>query len=244
MMGCDEKAIEWGHPSYVWRRGQERRLNLVRQYVDLDGARVLDAGCGLGLYMLRFRDFTQHVYGVDVDREKVREAQKVLSHVQCASAEHLPFATGFFDIVFSHEVLEHVKDDAEAVHEAYRVLKPGGRLVIFVPNRWYPFETHGVYWRGQYHFGNIPLVNYLPHPWRDRLCPHVRAYTGKGIRALLEGLPGRLVVHRRLFAGYDNIVARHPLLGTMLRRVSYFLERTPLQVLGLSHLVVFEKAGG
>ncbi len=241
-MGCEEKAIAWGHPSYVWRRGQERRLEFVRRYVDLEGARVLDAGCGLGLYMLRFRDFTEHVYGVDVDPEKVRKAQEIPSHVQCASAEHLPFATNFFDIVFSHEVLEHVDDDAEAVREAHRVLKPGGRLVIFVPNRWYPFETHGVYWRGEYHFGNIPLVNYLPTAWRDRLCPHVRAYTGRNIRSLLKELPGRIVVHRRVFAGYDNIVARSPLLGSILRRVSYFLERTPLQVLGLSHLVVFEKA--
>ncbi len=242
-MERDEKAIAWGHPSYVWRQGQERRLRLVRQYVDLDRARILDAGCGLGLYMRRFRDFTEHVYGVDVDREKVREARETLSLVQCASAERLPFAANSFDIVFSHEVLEHVDDDVEAVREAYRVLKPGGRLVIFAPNRWYPFETHGIYWRGQYHFGNIPLVNYLPAAWRDRLCPHVRAYTGRDVRSLLEELSGRLVVHRRVFAGYDNIIARSPLLGSTLRRVSYFLERTPLQVMGLSHLVVFEKAG-
>ncbi len=46
--------------------------------------------------------------------------------------------------------------------EIFRVLKPGGRLVLFCPNRGYPFETHGIYWRGKYHFGNIPLVNYLP----------------------------------------------------------------------------------
>ncbi|MFP3896185.1 MAG: methyltransferase domain-containing protein [Anaerolineales bacterium] len=242
-MGCDDKAIGWGHPSYVWRRGQERRLELVLRYVDLNGARILDAGCGLGLYMLRFRDFTEHVYGVDVDPEKVREARKVLAHVECASAECLPFATDSFDVVFSHEVLEHVENDTEAVREAYRVLRPGGRLVIFVPNRWYPFETHGVYWQGQYHFGNIPLVNYLPTAWRDHLCPHVRAYTGRDVRALLEESPGRVVAHRRVFAGYDNIAARSPLLGSILRRVSYFLERTPLQVLGLSHFIVFEKAG-
>jgi SAM-dependent methyltransferase len=242
MMGCDERAIAWGHPSYVWRRGQERRLEFVRQYVNLEGARILDVGCGLGLYMLRFRDLTEHVYGVDVDREKVRAAGESLAHVEWAPAERLPFETGFFDVVFSHEVLEHVDDDLEAVREAYRVLRPGGRLVIFVPNRWYPFETHGVYWRGQYHFGNIPLVNYLPGPWRDRLCPHVRAYTRRGVRRLLEGLPGRLVVHRCVFPGYDNIVARSPLVGAVLRRVSYLLEGTPLQFLGLSHLVVFEKA--
>jgi len=49
-------------------------------------------------------------------------------------------------------------------------------------------------------------------------------------------------VHRQVFAGYDNIVARWPRAGRALRTVSYALERTPLQVLGLSHLLVFEKA--
>ena len=43
-----------------------------------------------------------------------------------------------------------------------RVGKPGGRAVIFCPNRGYPFETHGIYWNGKYHFGNKFFVNYLP----------------------------------------------------------------------------------
>ena len=71
-----------------------------------------------------------------------------------------------------------------------RVLKPGGRLVVFVPNRLWLFETHGVYWRGVYHFGNIPLVNWLPDALRNKLAPHVRAYTGKQLRALFDGIAG------------------------------------------------------
>ncbi|MEZ4658484.1 MAG: hypothetical protein R2911_13000 [Caldilineaceae bacterium] len=51
------------------------------------------------------------------------------------------------------------------------MLKPGGRGIIFAPNRFHPFETHGHYWRGQYHFGNTPLINYLPDPLRNRLAP-------------------------------------------------------------------------
>ena len=51
--------------------------------------------------------------------------------------------------------------------------RPGGRLVLFCPNRGWPFEQHGIYWRGHYRFGNIPLVNYLPRVWRDQLAPHI-----------------------------------------------------------------------
>jgi len=241
-MSSEEKAIVLGHPSYVWREGQERRLGLIRRYVSLDGLYILDDGCGLGLYVRRFRDFSDQVYGIDVDPEKVCQASQTLPNIECASVESLPYPDDFFDLVFSHEVLEHVPDDRAAVAEAYRVLKPGGHLVVFVPNRFYAFETHGICWRGTYRFGNVPLVNYLPNACRARLCPHVRAYTRRGLRRLFDGLQGRVVVNRCIFAGYDNIIAKAPALGRALRRASYALERTPLQVFGLSHLLIYHKA--
>ena len=241
-MNGDDRAATLGLPSYVWREGQKRRLALIRRYVPLEGARILDAGCGLGLYLQRFRQFSGRVHGIDVDAERVREARLTLPHVLQASAERLPYVEGAFDVVLSHEVLEHLRDDAGAVAEAYRVLKPGGHLVLFAPNRLYPFETHGIYWRGRYVFGNIPLVGYLPDAWRDRLCPHVRAYTRRGLRRLFERLPGRILVHRCIYAGYDNILARSPALGRLLQRTTYALERSPLQFLGLSHLLIYQKA--
>jgi SAM-dependent methyltransferase len=158
-----------------------------------------------------------------------------------SSGERLPFATVSFDVVFSHEVLEHVDDDRACVAEMVRVTRPGGRIVVFVPNRLYPFETHGVFWRGRYRFGNAPLVNWLPTPLRDRLAPHVRAYTSRSLRRLFDGLPARIVHHTQIFPGYDNVVARRPILGQALRAFTYALERTPLRAFGLSHLLVAEK---
>jgi SAM-dependent methyltransferase len=234
-----DKAIALGHPSYVWRAGQERRVALVRAAMPLEGKRILDAGCGLGLYMRRFRDLSEDVHGVDVDPARVAEA--MVPNVRVASVERLPYADGEFDVVFSHEVLEHVPDDRAAVREACRVLRPGGHMAVFAPNRGYPFETHGFFWRGRYHFGNIPLVNYLPDVGRNRLCPHVRAYTRRGLRALFDGLSGEIVLHRGIFAGYDHLAARRPRLARLLRRLTYSLERSPLQWLGLSHWLVFVK---
>lgn len=244
-----DRAITLGHPSYVWRFGQERRLDLIRRNVSLAGQSILDVGCGLGMYVRAFRRFSQDVHGVDIDGEKVAEAGRELPNLCVAPAERLPYADGTFDVVLSHEVIEHVMDDRQAVVEAVRVLhsprsregSAGGRLVLFAPNRLYPFETHGAFWGGRYHAGNIPLVNYLPGPLRKRFCPHVRAYTRRDLRRLLAGLPVKIVVHTQIFPGYDKIVQRRPKLGRWLRRVTYFLEHTPLRILGLSHLLVVEK---
>jgi hypothetical protein len=114
-------------------------------------------------------------------------------------------------------------------------------LVLFCPNRGYPFETHGIYWRGKYRFGNVPLVNYLPRAWRDKLAPHVAVYTRKDLQGLFAGLPVRLVERRVVFGAYDNIIARRSHLGNLLRGILQTLEYTPLQVLGLSHFWVVEK---
>jgi len=237
----DDKAITLGHPSYVWRFGQDRRLALIRKYAPLEGQRILDVGCGLGTYVKKMRDFSQEVYGIDVDPERVAEASQTLPNIQLAPAEKLPFPDGFFDVVLLHEIIEHVEDDRQAIREAHRVIRGGGRMVIFAPNRLYPLETHGVFWRGKYHFGNIPLVNYLPDFLRQRLCPHVRAYTRGDMRRLFEGLDVEVIIHIQIYPGYDKIAARRPMIGTFLRRVTYALESTPLRAFGLSHFVVVEK---
>jgi len=128
-----------------------------------------------------------------------------------------------------------------AVHEMDRVLRRGGRIILFVPNRGYPFETHGVYWGGRYRFGNIPFVNYLPRRFRDRLAPHVRVYTRGDLEKLFAGLRLRVVDRAVIFGAYDNIIARWPRLGRLLRALLISLEKTPLRVFGLSHFWVVEK---
>ena len=103
------------------------------------------------------------------------------------------------------------------MEEIIRTLKSGGRLVLFVPNQGYPFETHGIYIRGTYRFGNKFLVNWLPRHWRNRLAPHVRVYSKNDIKKLLNNLPVKVVDQKIIFGAYDNIIARFPRLGKWLR---------------------------
>lgn len=244
------KAAIRGEPSYVWRAGQERRLQMIREAAGARiHGRVLDNGCGIGAYLLRLAHDTDTAFGLEFDMERALEATRELNTVVQGAGEHLPYPSNTFDLVLSHEVLEHVRDDRVAVEEIVRVLrKPGGdtseiggRLILFVPNRGYPFETHGIYWRGRYHFGNIPLINYLPQRFRERFAPHVRAYTGRDLHHLLDGLPVRVLKRTTIFGAYDNIIARWPRLGRLLRAVLHAFERTPLRAFGLSHFWVIER---
>lgn len=237
-----EKAASCGEPSYVWRAGQERRLKIILQAAGehLRG-KVLENGCGIGQYLQHLQPYSGVIIGLEYDFERALEARQRSSHLVCAASERLPFPAGTFDFILSHEVLEHVRDDRQAVEAMLRVLRPGGRLAIFVPNRGYPFETHGIYWKGVYRFGNIPLVNYLPRKLRNRLAPHVRVYTSRDLERLFSGLPVKFIQRTVIFGAYDNWIARWPRLGKTLRKVLHWLEKTPLRCFGLSHFWVAEK---
>ncbi len=233
-----------GVPSLVWRTGQDRRLAMIRAAAgERARGRVFVNGCGLGMYLMHLAEDARQAVGLDIELERTFDAHQRVEQVVCGAGEALPLPGQIFDLVLSHEVLEHVQDDREAVCEIVRVLRPGGRLVLFVPNRGYPFETHGIYWRGNYRFGNIPLVNYLPRTWRNRLAPHVRVYNQSDLHKLFAGLPVRIIQQTVIFGAYDNIIARRPVLGRVLRKVLQTLEGTPLRALGLSHFWIIEKTG-
>lgn len=241
-MSYSDKAALRGEPGYVWRSGQDRRLGMILDWTDLNG-RVLDNGCGLGTYLQAFGEANPSttLVGLELEHDRAVLARPTAHLIVEAVGEKLPFPDASFDFVFSNEVIEHVEDDRLYAVEMARVTRPGGRLLVFCPNRWYPVEQHGVYWRGEYKFGNIPLVNYLPDALRDRLAPHVRTYTSASLRAVFAGLPLRELYHGRIFGGYDNLSRRYPSAGKLLKRTLYAAEKTPLAALGLSHLLVLEK---
>lgn len=239
-----EKAALRGEPSYVWRAGQQRRLEMIKRAAGprIKG-QILENGCGVGMYVEKLASLGGSVFGLEFDFERTREAGRRSPGIVNAAGESLPYPASVFDLILSHEVLEHVADDRRAAREMARVLKVGGRAVIFVPNIGYPFETHGIYWRGRYKFGNIPFVNYLPRLLRDKLAPHARVYTDGDLANLFDGLPIKFIERTVIFGAYDNLIARFGLFGKFLRAILQFLERTPLKWLGLSHFWVVEKTG-
>ncbi len=244
--GYSEKAADRGEPSYVWRDGQQRRMRMIEAAAgDRVAGMILEDGCGVGSYLNRMAENAAFTVGLEIefDRGKtaLSEGDPRRSAVVNSCGEFLPFRADLFDLVLSHEVIEHVEDDRACVAEIVRCLKPGGRLALFCPNRGYPFETHGIYWRGTYHFGNKFLVNYLPRRLRDKLAPHVNIYTAADLEKLFAGLPVKFVERTIIFGAYDNIIERTGGFGRFLRGFLQALEKTPLRIFGLSHFWVVEK---
>ena len=238
-----DKAALRGEPSYVWRAGQQRRLDMIVRTAQMRiTGKILENGCGVGMYVEHLAPFGGEVIGLEYDFERAVEAGGNSPHIINAAGEFVPLPSSTFDLILSHEVIEHVQDDRAAIREMVRVLKPGGRITLFCPNRGYPFETHGIYWKGQYHFGNKLFVNYLPHRWRDHLAPHVRVYSKKDLQKLFAGLPVKFTERTIIFGAYDNIIARFGPFGKLLRGTLQFLEKTPLNFFGLSHFWVIERA--
>jgi SAM-dependent methyltransferase len=237
-----DKAALRGEPSYIWRAGQQRRLDMIlRAAGDRVRARIFEDGCGVGMYVEHLSPVGGDVIGLEYDFERAAEAHLNSAHIFNGAGEFVPLPSGAFDLILSHEVIEHVQDDHLAICEMVRLLKPSGRITLFCPNRGYPFETHGIYWNGKYHFGNKLFVNYLPRRMRNKLAPHVRVYSSKDLQKLFEGLPVKFVERTIIFGAYDNIIARFGPLGKVLRGVLQFLEKTPFKIFGLSHFWVIEK---
>ncbi len=238
------EAATLGEPSYVWRSGQERRLDLIRRHVPLEDARILDVGCGIGTYVKRFRqDITDHAFGLDISAKRLAEAGSMKPFLVAGVGEHLPFRAGTLDAILMNEVIEHVQDDRRTLEECLRALRPGGHVVIYAPNRAYPFETHGIYLGSRYRFGNVPLVNWLPDGARNKLVPHAKAYWSADMRRLVHGLPARVVVHGYVYPGFDNVAHRWPKVARALRRVLYGAEKGWWARFGLSHFLVLRKNG-
>ncbi|MEX2229522.1 MAG: class I SAM-dependent methyltransferase [Dehalococcoidia bacterium] len=245
------EAARLGNPSYVWRFGQERRLALIERYAPLAGRRVLDLGCGLGEYVRAAERRGARALGSDIAVGRLREARRRGLAAEPASAaayfsaagEALPLRDGALDVIVLNEVIEHVADDRATLREIARALAPGGTCILYAPNRRYPFETHGIYLGKRYLFGNIPLVNWLPDALRNRLVPHARAYRHGDWRLLIRDTPLEIVEHAYVYPGFDNVMARAPRLGRLLRRACYWAEGNALRRFGLSHFVVLRHRG-
>jgi glycosyltransferase involved in cell wall biosynthesis/ubiquinone/menaquinone biosynthesis C-methylase UbiE/Flp pilus assembly protein TadD len=116
------------------------RWKSIATFVHADRS-TLDIGCNVGTMTLEVaRRSSARVRGIDIDEQCLRLAEERIRRaglenctVEYGSATAIPFDDGTFDQILIADVLEHVIDDAKVIDECFRVLRPGGRLILNVP---------------------------------------------------------------------------------------------------------------
>jgi SAM-dependent methyltransferase len=142
-------------------------LNAVRDMAPLEASRVLDYGCGGSPYRSLFTGAVYHradlaggADGTDLDFPFMSDSR-------------LPPEVGNYDFVLSSQVLEHVLDPALYLSECFRVLKPGGKLLV---------TTHGTFW--------------------DHACPHdYWRWTAYGLRKAVENAGFGVLAAKKITTG-------------------------------------------
>ena len=119
---------------------------LVREITglgDLRGRRILEVGAGTGRDAVTLAKAGAEVLTLDyvpgslgLTIKASRQAGVTVAPV-CGNGESMPFSTGTFDVVFHQGLLEHFRDPLPLLRENIRILKPGGTLVVDVPQRWH-----------------------------------------------------------------------------------------------------------
>ncbi len=149
------------------------------------GDRVLQVDCGPGVLAAQLMAQGASVVGTDLSAEAVRRARGrgVAAQQLDLDDAPLPFPDGQFDVVLSDSQIEHRVDYAHYLDECVRVLRPGGRLVLCVPNT--------AHWRVRWWLlrGHFPYVEHTPTDWL-----HLRFFTLPDLRRLLTEREVRLEV--------------------------------------------------
>ena len=128
------RGVEDQHWWYVGRRRIITSwVESVCREIGKRRPRILDVGCGTGANLQMLAEFGV-AEGVDVSAEALDFCRaRGLGGVRQGAAESLPYEDAQFDLVTSLDVVEHLDDDVAGLREVFRVLRPGGRALLFVP---------------------------------------------------------------------------------------------------------------
>jgi len=110
-------------------------LSSVMTLRKIPNGKLLDVGCGNGGFLSKMRELGWNVVGIEPDGQAVKVARETFGlDVHEGTVEEIGFPKDTFDAITMNHVIEHVLNPISTLKECYRVLKPGGKLVIVTPN--------------------------------------------------------------------------------------------------------------
>ncbi len=233
-------AIQRGKPADYGQEILKRRFRRTAGKVVLNGKLVLDFGCGNGAQTMEFAGAGCSIIAADIGIENLSVLAGRLREIGCTTVlpvhydgVHLPVRPGSIDVVLSYEVIEHVEDEAAMLDELRRVLRPGGEMVISVPNKGWVFETHGadlplLKWN------RVPFLSWLPHSIHGKIA-HARIYRKKDIVPLLRSGGFRVVSAEYITAPMD--VVKVDAIKRVLRSTIFRGDTTRISMFSTSILV-------
>lgn len=150
-MSIQEKIKNyWNHAAHRYSQQIQKELNsfkreawqaLIKEYAPKgEKLTVLDVGTGPGFFPIILSDMGYEVTAIDCTENMLEEAKNNVSHAgfivsfQQADAQRLPFPEASFDLIICRNLVWTLPDPLTAYQEWYRVLKPGGRVLVFDAN--------------------------------------------------------------------------------------------------------------
>jgi ubiquinone/menaquinone biosynthesis C-methylase UbiE len=181
--------ISRGNPWYVadqletqvygaYRHNMRLRYQYVRAQIrdtQIDGKKVVDLGCGDGQWSVELsRSHRPQLVGIDYNPLRLERYRQNVPHaeVRFGSCLEIPLDDNSADVVMFHQVLEHLSTPEVALREIHRILRPGGWLMLSVPNE-------GTWLKQQIQYRLI-------EPRALEQTDHVNFFTRPSLRALLE----------------------------------------------------------
>lgn len=223
-----------------WNKDERRNVRraTISRYLTQHvhpGARLLDVGCGFGEVLSGIPN-GYRLHGIDYSDSNVCVAQEILkdrAEVKQGSIYEIPYETASQDVCLCLEVIEHIDDDARAVREIVRVLKPDGILVTAVPSIYYWPQYEKLighfrhYTRGSFEEllrgAGLVVTDYLPNypNWHDA---YWRRYCWARFLSLTLG---RLMGQRDVFQ-FSWLWDKEPLMSKATKRLAPLLEKDGL----------------
>jgi 2-polyprenyl-3-methyl-5-hydroxy-6-metoxy-1,4-benzoquinol methylase len=171
----------YDHPNPIIRFIERTRVEIILKSVRGRG-KVVDVGCGEGFVLSKIE--SSLVVGVDVSETAARQAaQGGTATVVRSYAESLPFSDSYFDAAVCSEVLEHTINPKKVVEELVRVVRPGGRIILSIPNEPLINRIKDIVWS----LGLFSII--FPNvPRRQDDEWHLHSFDLKALRANCSGL--------------------------------------------------------